>query len=215
MKKQGLHDVLVVVGGIIPDEDLPFMHALGIHGIFGPGTSTQDIINFVREHTAGLSATSGTEQARWGRLSCADGDTVALLDQLLAGERRALARVISCVEDQGPEARVLLAGLYPHTGRAHVVGITGAPGTGKSSLVNALARAYAAQGLTAGIIAIDPTSPFSGGALLGDRVRMRDLAGDPGTFHPQHGDPGQPGRPGAHDQRSSAGARRWPVSSEF
>ena len=105
-----------------------------------------------------------------------------LLDRLLAGERRALARAISCVEDQGPEARALLAGLYPHTGRAHVIGVTGAPGTGKSSLVNALARAYRAQGLTVGIIAVDPTSPFSGGALLGDRVRMRDLAGDQGTF---------------------------------
>jgi LAO/AO transport system kinase len=79
-------------------------------------------------------------------------------------------------------ARALLAALYPRTGRAHIVGVTGAPGTGKSTLVNALARAYRAEGKTVGIIAVDPTSPFSGGALLGDRVRMRDLAGDPGIF---------------------------------
>jgi LAO/AO transport system kinase len=107
---------------------------------------------------------------------------VELLPQLLAGNRRALARTISRVEDGGPEAHALLAALYPHTGRAHVIGITGAPGTGKSTLVSALAKTYRAQGRTVGIIAVDPTSPFSGGALLGDRVRMRDLAGDPGIF---------------------------------
>ncbi|MCU0501003.1 MAG: methylmalonyl Co-A mutase-associated GTPase MeaB [Anaerolineae bacterium] len=105
-----------------------------------------------------------------------------LVDELLAGNRRALARTISIVEDGGPAAPPLLAALYPHTGRGHVIGITGAPGTGKSTLVNALARSYRQQGRTVGIIAVDPTSPFSGGALLGDRVRMRDLAGDPGIF---------------------------------
>ncbi|MCX7706674.1 MAG: methylmalonyl Co-A mutase-associated GTPase MeaB [Anaerolineae bacterium] len=107
---------------------------------------------------------------------------MSLTSDLLSGNRRALARVISQVEDNGPEAHALLAELYPHTGRAHVIGITGAPGTGKSTLVNALARAYRVTGKTVGIIAVDPTSPFSGGALLGDRVRMRDLAGDPGIF---------------------------------
>lgn len=105
-----------------------------------------------------------------------------LTSQLLAGNRRALARAISQVEDDGPEAHALLAALYPHTGRAHIVGVTGAPGTGKSTLVNALAKTYRAAGVTVGVIAVDPTSPFSGGALLGDRVRMRDLAGDPGVF---------------------------------
>ena len=108
--------------------------------------------------------------------------TDSLASQLLAGNRRALARTISLVEDGGPDAQALLATLYPHTGRGHVIGITGAPGTGKSTLVNALAKAYREQGRTVGVIAVDPTSPFSGGALLGDRVRMRDLAGDPGVF---------------------------------
>ena len=107
---------------------------------------------------------------------------MAIIESLLAGNRRALARTISIVEDGGPDAPPLLAALYPHTGRGHVIGITGAPGTGKSTLVNALARSYRQQGRTVGIIAVDPTSPFSGGALLGDRVRMRDLAGDPGIF---------------------------------
>lgn len=105
-----------------------------------------------------------------------------LVELLLAGNRRALARTISEVEDQTPASRGLLATLFPHTGRAHIVGITGSPGTGKSTLVNALARAHRTAGQTVGIIAVDPTSPFSGGALLGDRVRMRDLAGDAGIF---------------------------------
>ncbi len=105
-----------------------------------------------------------------------------LVQPLLAGNRRALAKAISHVENEAAGAQQLLASLYPHTGRAHIVGITGAPGTGKSTLVNALARAYRAQGRTVGVVAVDPTSPFSGGALLGDRVRMRDLSGDPGIF---------------------------------
>ena len=109
-------------------------------------------------------------------------DLVDLVTQLLAGNRRALARTISQVENDGPEAHALLAALYPHTGRGHVIGVTGAPGTGKSTLVNGLAKTYRATGKTVGVIAVDPTSPFSGGALLGDRVRMRDLAGDPGVF---------------------------------
>lgn len=105
-----------------------------------------------------------------------------LVDELLQGSRRALARVLSHVENESPESQEILAALFPHTGKAWVIGVTGAPGTGKSSLVNALAKAYRQRGKLVGIIAVDPTSPFSGGAILGDRIRMTDLHGDSGVF---------------------------------
>jgi LAO/AO transport system kinase len=113
--------------------------------------------------------------------------TDQLVEGVLAGRRRAIARAISLIENNGPEAQAVLAALHPHTGRAHIVGVTGPPGSGKSTLVNALALHFRQDSavspfLTIGIIAIDPTSPFSGGAILGDRIRMRDLAGDRGIF---------------------------------
>jgi LAO/AO transport system kinase len=110
-----------------------------------------------------------------------------LVTGVLAGRRRVIARAISLVENDGAEAQATLAALHPHTGRAHIVGVTGPPGSGKSTLVNALALQFRQgegerQPLKVGIIAVDPTSPFSGGAILGDRIRMRDLAGDRGIF---------------------------------
>ena len=107
---------------------------------------------------------------------------MGLVEEALAANRYALARLISLIEDDGADARAALAALYPRTGQAHVVGITGAPGTGKSTLVNELAKLWRTQDVTVGVVAVDPSSPFTGGALLGDRVRMRDLAGDPGVF---------------------------------
>jgi LAO/AO transport system kinase len=105
-----------------------------------------------------------------------------LVEAVLSGDRRAIARLITHIENEAADAHASLAGIYPHTGRAHIIGVTGAPGTGKSTLVNELAKAYRAAGQSVGVIAVDPTSPFSGGAILGDRIRMRDLAGDPGVF---------------------------------
>ncbi|MCD4684956.1 MAG: methylmalonyl Co-A mutase-associated GTPase MeaB [Anaerolineae bacterium] len=109
-------------------------------------------------------------------------NTAALVQGVLNGERRALARLITRVENQTADAHTALAALYPHTGRAYLIGVTGAPGTGKSTLVNALTRALRVSDHTVAIVAVDPTSPFSGGAVLGDRIRMTDLTGDKGVF---------------------------------
>ncbi|HMQ29250.1 MAG TPA: methylmalonyl Co-A mutase-associated GTPase MeaB [Chloroflexaceae bacterium] len=105
-----------------------------------------------------------------------------LIERLMAGERRALARAITVVETGGAPARELLAAAYPHAGAAHIVGVTGPPGAGKSTLVTALAQEWRRRGTTVGIVAVDPTSPFTGGAVLGDRIRMQALGGDPGVF---------------------------------
>src|SRR5262245_19462474 len=108
--------------------------------------------------------------------------TIPLVERLLAGDRRALARIVTLVENSAPETQRILAQLHAHGGRAHVVGVTGAPGAGKSTLVMQLARELRRRDQRIGIIAVDPTSPFTGGAILGDRIRMQELAGDPHVF---------------------------------
>ncbi|MCE7792440.1 methylmalonyl Co-A mutase-associated GTPase MeaB [Salipaludibacillus sp. CUR1] len=105
-----------------------------------------------------------------------------IADELLNGKQRALAKAISIVEDRKPSHRELMKQIYPHTGNAHIIGITGSPGAGKSSLVNGLVREWRKKGQSVAIAAIDPTSPFSGGALLGDRIRMQDHEDDEGVF---------------------------------
>src|SRR4030095_3027421 len=108
---------------------------------------------------------------------------MSLTESILEGNRLALARLLTQVENDSPEGRTALIELFPHTGRAHLIGVTGAPGTGKSSLVNQLAMHYRkTEDRRVAIVAVDPSSPFSGGAVLGDRVRMRDLSGDPQVF---------------------------------
>jgi len=114
--------------------------------------------------------------------SAAQGEAEELVRRLLRGERRALARVISLVENAEPEGHRALALLYPHTGRAHTVGITGSSGSGKSTLACALALEYRRRDRTVAVVAVDPTSPFTRGALLGDRIRMQELTRDPEVF---------------------------------
>jgi LAO/AO transport system kinase len=104
------------------------------------------------------------------------------VDKVRSGDPLALARTISAIENGSPESVKLLQALFPHSGRARVIGITGAPGAGKSTLVDHLAREYRRQERTVGIVAVDPTSPFSGGAILGDRIRMLAHHADPGIF---------------------------------
>jgi len=103
-------------------------------------------------------------------------------ERVLRGEVRAAARLMRDLEDGLPAARATLRGLFPRTGKAYVVGLTGAPGVGKSSLTDRLIAHHRAAGRTVGVVAVDPTSPFSGGAILGDRIRMQDHALDPGVF---------------------------------
>ncbi|MBI2765690.1 MAG: methylmalonyl Co-A mutase-associated GTPase MeaB [Chloroflexi bacterium] len=105
-----------------------------------------------------------------------------LVGRFLNGERRALARIISRVENETAEGREYLRALFPHSGKTHTVGITGGPGSGKSTLTGALAAEYRRRGKRVGIVAVDPSSPFSQGAILGDRIRMQDLALDEGVY---------------------------------
>ncbi len=109
-------------------------------------------------------------------------DVAALAAAARQGSARAVARLVSLVEDGAPQLREVMAALAPHTGRARVLGLTGPPGVGKSTTTSALVGAYRARGLRVGVLAVDPSSPFTGGALLGDRVRMQEHALDPGVY---------------------------------
>ena len=109
-------------------------------------------------------------------------DPEALIASARAGNARAVGRLISLVENRSPELRPVMKAIAPYTGTARVIGITGSPGVGKSTVTSALAAAYRAAGMRIGVLAVDPSSPFTGGALLGDRVRMQDHATDDGVF---------------------------------
>jgi LAO/AO transport system kinase len=105
-----------------------------------------------------------------------------LAQGVLAGDRRSIARAITIIENDAPEAKRLIAKIYPHTGKAHIIGLTGPGGSGKSTLIEKIVREYRRRGKTVGVVAVDPTSPFTGGAFLGDRIRMQELSTDEGVF---------------------------------
>ncbi|GLI34068.1 methylmalonyl Co-A mutase-associated GTPase MeaB [Desulforhabdus amnigena] len=107
---------------------------------------------------------------------------MSIIEQIIAGDVRATARLLRDIDDQASSARSILKDLYPHTGKAYIIGLTGSPGVGKSTLVDQLAMRFRKENLTVGILAVDPTSPFTGGAILGDRIRMQRHFLDPGVF---------------------------------
>jgi LAO/AO transport system kinase len=115
-------------------------------------------------------------------LNCLEREIQPWIDSLRSGDARALARAISTVENRASGWSDLLKALFPHTGKAQIIGLTGAPGAGKSTLVDQLARVYRKQNRTVGIVAVDPTSPYTGGAILGDRIRMQDHFADTGIY---------------------------------
>src|SRR4029077_8429701 len=142
----------------------------------------------------GRAGRRGAVRGRWpgqcaaaarapGGRPCLSGPvTEGVIERARSGDGRALARLVALAENGGPGLRRVMKALAPRSGRARVIGLTGAPGVGKSTVTAALVGAYRARGVKVGVLAVDPTSPFSGGALLGDRIRMQDHATDPGVF---------------------------------
>jgi LAO/AO transport system ATPase len=132
--------------------------------------------------TDGIAVQTSAAAAPTGRRGRRTADVGTLVERAREGDARSVARLISLVEDASPLLRDVAAALAPHTGGARVLGLTGPPGVGKSTTTTALVRAFRQAGQRVGVLAVDPSSPFSGGALLGDRVRMQDHAGDSGVY---------------------------------
>jgi LAO/AO transport system kinase len=130
---------------------------------------------------SGAAISSGPAAAQRANLRRSN-DVPALIAGARDGDHRAVARLISLIENDDPKLREVAAALTPYTGKARVIGLTGAPGVGKSTTTNELVRALRAEGKRVGVLAVDPSSPFTGGAILGDRVRMQDHATDAGVY---------------------------------
>lgn len=119
--------------------------------------------------------------------------TEELIEGVFSGDKRCIARAITVIENNLPEAKKIVATIFAHTGKAHIIGLTGPGGAGKSTLIEKIVREYRKRGKTVGIVAVDPTSPFTGGAFLGDRIRMQELTTDPGVFIRSMASRNQPG----------------------
>ena len=157
---------------------------IGAAALCGGGGQGDALVLHVpaRDGTEGTAVQTPAADTPRGRRGRRTADVPALVAGARDGDARSVARLISLVEDASPKLREVAAALSPHTGHAQVIGLTGSPGVGKSTTTTALVRAFRKAGKRVGVLAVDPSSPFSGGALLGDRVRMQDHAGDSGVY---------------------------------
>ena len=180
--RRAMDDVLVTAGGIIPDDDVPALREAGVAAVFGPGHDDRRRSPTTCGPTSGRAdSVPAVPTAPGGRAAATRGAELARA--AVAGDRLALARLLTAVENRTPVAEAALRRLYPLAGRAHLVGITGPPGAGKSHARRRADRARSgAAGRPVAVLAVDPSSPITGGALLGDRVRMQAYAGDRDVF---------------------------------
>ena len=176
----------MAAGGIIPDDDVPALKEAGVAAVFGPGTTiaTGGRLPARQRPAAGLARPAWPD-ARRGRRRPSDrswsGPTL-LCDAALAGDRRALARLLTAVENRTPLAEVALRRLYPLAGPAQLIGVTGPPGRGQEHARGRLIAELRRAGRPVAVVAVDPSSPITGGAVLGDRVRMQAYATDADVF---------------------------------
>ena len=187
LEDRGASDMIVLAGGVMPDEDVVELKKMGVSEVMLQDTPPQHIIDTIRRlvFRARGALRMGFPQASARRgppMKRRYVPTEELVPRVAAGEMAAVARMISRAEASMEEARVGLADLYRRAGSAHVIGITGVPGSGKSTAVSLLAKMLRDDGRKVAIIAVDPSSPYSGGAILGDRIRMSDLVNDPGIY---------------------------------
>ena len=175
-------DIMVVVGGVIPPADVPTLHEMGAAAVFGPGT----VIAEAAVRPARRSCSAGACTGPDGGLMARTPDVPALVKGVLDGSRAALARAITLVESHRPDHRAaaqeLLQELLPRAGEAHRVGISGVPGVGKSTFVEALGTRLTGAGHRVAVLAVDPSSTRTGGSILGDKTRMAHLAVDENAF---------------------------------
>lgn len=185
LKERKAEDIVLLAGGVIPYDDIPALKRAGVREVFLPGTPTDSIVSWVKEKVApGHGQLSGFPLAGEGGQEEISGrhPALSLAQRVLDGDRRAAARLMRDIDDRSDSASRELKLLSAHRGTAFVVGVTGLPGAGKSVLIDRMVAAYRQQDLLVGVVTIDPTSPFSGGAILGDRMQMGRHADDAGVF---------------------------------